>query len=243
MLAEAAIASILFLSGFTMSFAGFGFALVSVPLLALFMPVHDAVALQFPYSFGLCAYQAWHYRRHFSWADMRGMVPGAALGVGVGATLLHLLPALLLKRGLALLIALAVLFNLTPLGDRLKRRYALNPWWGHWCGLLSGAFFGAYTIGGPAAVLYILSVQKDTLRVKSFLATLFSIQFLIITVIYSLSGMLHWQGIKTSGIFAPAVAAGSVAGFLAFRRASPLVYFKVVDLVLLGASAALWWQA
>lgn len=239
---EALTALIFILSGFTMSFAGFGFALISVPLLALFMPVRDAVALQFPYCFALFVYQAWHYRRHFFWVDMKGMVLGVALGIGVGATLLHQLPAVVLKRALAAFIASVVLFNLTPAGQRIKNRYARHPWWGHWCGLLSGSFFGAYTIGGPAAALYILSVQNDTLRVKSFLATFFSLQFLIVTVIYSLTGLLNWEGLKTSSVFAPVVAAGSAAGFYAFRRASAQVYHKVVDLMLLGTSVALWWQ-
>jgi uncharacterized membrane protein YfcA len=59
---DAAMVLIFFTSAFVTAFAGFGFAMVSVPLLALLLPVKLAVALQFPYSMGLFMYQAWHYR-------------------------------------------------------------------------------------------------------------------------------------------------------------------------------------
>jgi uncharacterized protein len=86
--AEAAIALIFLISAFTMSFAGFDVALLSVPLLALFMPVREAVALQFPYLFALFAYQAWHYRKHFRWSDMKPLAAGVALGTLPGLMLL-----------------------------------------------------------------------------------------------------------------------------------------------------------
>jgi len=65
MVNDAAMAIVFFVSAFVTSFAGFGFAMISVPLLTLLLPVKVAVALQFPYSMGLFMYQAWHYREHF----------------------------------------------------------------------------------------------------------------------------------------------------------------------------------
>lgn len=242
MLLDICIGLILSLSGFTMSFAGFGFALVSVPLLSLIIPVREAVAMQFPFCFALFAYQAWHYRRHFFWADMKGMLWGFAAGIGIGTILLYHLPGALLKRILAVFIASVVLFNMTPAGQRFRVQHAHNPWWGHWCGFLSGSFFGAYTIGGPPAALYILSVQKDPLRAKSFLALFFSLQFLIIAVIYTLTGLISLDSLETSIPFTPGVALGSALGFYGFRRASSRSYQKIVDWMLLATSMALWWR-
>lgn len=242
MLAEISTGLILSLSGFTMSFAGFGFALVSVPLLALLIPVREAVALQFPFCFALFAYQAWHYRKHFFWADMKDIVWGFVVGIGIGTTLLHYLPESVLKKALAVFIASVVLFTMAPAGQRFRLKHARNPWWGHCCGFLSGSFFGAYTIGGPPAALYILSTQGDPLRVKSFLASFFSLQFMIISVIYSMTGLITWESLKTSIPFTPVVIAGSALGFYAFRRASARIYQKIVDWMLLATSLALWWR-
>ncbi len=238
-----AIAIIFAISAFTMSFAGYGFALVSVPLLAVFMPVREAVALQFPYCFALIAYQAWHYRKHFFWKDMKPMAAGVTLGIVIGTFLLYHLPGVVLKRALAVFIGMVVLLNLTPAGQRLITRYAQNPWWAHLCGFLSGSFLGAYSISGPPAALYILSVQRDPLRVKSFLNSFFFFQYAIIALIYSFTGIISGASLVASTAFVPVVAAGSAAGFFAFRWASIRVYHWVVMLILLGTSVALWWGA
>ncbi|MEW5911590.1 MAG: sulfite exporter TauE/SafE family protein [Thermodesulfobacteriota bacterium] len=240
---ELALALIFLLSAFTMSFAGFGFALVSVPLLALFLPIKEAVALQFPYCLGLFMYQAWHYRAHFDWRQMRPLFLGTALGLTLGAYLLYHLPEVTLKRSLAAFIAAVVAFNALPTSKLFMARIAQNPWWGRACGFISGSFFGAYTIGGPPAAVYIMSVTDDPLKAKSFLASFFTIQFILIGFIYGAAGMFTWPGLKTSLIYSPVVALGSLAGFWAFGKASTTLYRQVVAVMLLLAAAMLWWRA
>jgi hypothetical protein len=237
---ELALGLIFLVSAFTMSFAGFGYALVSVPLLALFLPIQEAVALQFPHCMALFMYQAWHYRRHFSWQEMKPLALGAGVGMVAGAWLLYQLPGEVLKRALAVFIAAVVVFNLTPAGRRFAVRHATHRWWGRFCGLVSGAFFGAYTIGGPPAALYITSVTADAKKAKSFLASFFSVQFVLIAVVYAWTGLLSWRGLGFSAAYGPVVALGSVAGFWAFGRASNRVYRRVVDLMLLATALLLW---
>ena len=237
---ELALGLSFLVSAFTMSFAGFGYALVSVPLLALFLPIQEAVALQFPHCMALFMYQAWHYRRHFQWRLMKPMAVGAALGATLGAVLLYQLPEAALKRALGVFIVAVVAINLTPGGRRLTGRYGQSPWWGRICGFLSGSFFGAYTIGGPPAALYAASATPDPLEAKSFLASFFSVQFVLISFVYAGAGMFTWQGLGTSAAFAPVVALGSVAGFWAFGKASNLVYRRVINLMLLVTAVMLW---
>ncbi|RJX35289.1 MAG: sulfite exporter TauE/SafE family protein [Desulfarculus sp.] len=240
---ELALVLIFLLSAFTMSFAGFGFALVSVPLLALFLPIKAAVALQFPYCLGLFMYQAWHYRAHFDWRQMRPLFLGTALGLILGAYLLYHLPEAALKRALAIFIASVVVFNALPASKVFMDRIAQNSWWGRVCGFISGSFFGAYTIGGPPAAVYIMSITADPLKAKSFLASFFTIQFILMGFVYGATGMFTWPGLKTSLLFSPVVALGSLAGFWAFGKASTRLYRQVVAVMLLLASAVLWWRA
>lgn len=237
------MALIFLVSGFTMSFAGFGFAMVSVPLLALLLPIKDAVALQFPYCLVLFLYQAWHYRRHFSWEPLRPLVLGSALGLAVGTFLLYSLPDLALKRALAGFIAVVVVFSALPAGRVLAARYAHSPWWGRFCGFLSGSFLGAYTIGGPQAAVYIMSVTDDPRQAKSLLATFFSAQFVLMTLVYAAGGMFSWPVLRGTLAYSPAVALGSVLGFWAFSKASNRLYRYVVLAMLLVTAVALWWRA
>lgn len=240
---QLALAAIFFVSAFTMSFAGFGFALISVPLLALLFPVQIAVALQFPYCMLLFAYQAWHYRKHFSWQDMRPLFWGSVAGLALGSFMLYQLPETALKRALALFIVAVVVFNLGKWSKGRTADWANSPWWGRVCGFVSGSFLGAYTIGGPPAAVYITSRTSDPLRAKSFMASFFSVQFVFVALIYAYNGMFTLELFKTTALYTPVVALGSWAGFWIFSKASNRTYRMVVQLMLLAAAAILWWRA
>jgi uncharacterized protein len=240
---DAAMALIFFISAFVTAFAGFGFAMISVPMLALLLPVKLAVALQFPYSMGLFMYQAWHYRDHFKWDYARPFFGGALVGLTIGALILNYLPEVQLKRLLAVIVALVVIFNFTGASRHIRDRFSKNPWLGRVCGVVSGSFLGAYNVGAPPMVVYIRSITSDPLRIKSFVATVFSIQFGILTCIYGATGMFNWAGLVTSAAFSPVVVLGALAGFWLFRYASNNVYRMAVDAVLLLAAVILWLKA
>jgi uncharacterized protein len=233
---------IFLVSAFTMSYTGFGYGMVSVPLLSLILPIQEAVILQFPHCMALFLYQAWHYRRHIVWNDMKPLITGTALGIAAGVLLLQYMPESLLKRALAVFIPIAVVFNLTPWGQHIAARHARNRWWGRFCGLLTGAFFGAYTIGGPTAVLYVSSITTNALKAKGLLAAFFTVQFIMIAIVYGWAGMFTWKEMGTSAIFAPVVALGSLAGFWAFSRTSNRLYRRATDVMLVAASLALWFS-
>ena len=237
------MALVFFLSALVTSFAGFGFAMISVPLLAILLPVKLAVALQFPYSMGLFMYQAWHYREHFKWDYARPFFGGALVGLTIGAFVLNYLPEVQLKRLLAVIVALVVVFNFTGANRRISDRFSQSPWLGRVCGVVSGSFLGAYNVGAPPMVVYIRSITGDPLKIKSFIATVFSIQFGILTCVYGATGMFSWAGLETSAAFSPVVVLGALAGFWLFRYASNNVYRMAVDAVLLLATVILWIRA
>lgn len=237
---EPAIALILLLGAFTMSFTGFGFALVAVPLLALLMPIKEAVALQFPYCLVMFGLQAWQYRDMVRWSDLRDLVLGTAVGLPLGAFLLYHLPETLLKRALAVLILGAVLLTLTAWGRALGRRHAHSAWWGMGAGFLSGWFLGAYTIGGPPAAVYILSRTEDPGQAKGFLAWYFTGQFVLMTLIYAAAGLFTGPLLLASAWYAPAVILGAAAGAWAFRRVGSRAFRLAVNALLVVTAALLW---
>lgn len=240
---ELALGLVFLLSSFTMGFAGFGFALISVPLLAFMVPVQEAVALQFPFCFLLFAYNAWHYHRYASWDHMKPLVLGTVVGLSLGTFFLLHLPEILLKKTLAAFIAAVVILNIAP-GSRIWTQYLANSrWWGIFWGLISGSFFGAYTIGGPPAAFYIFSVSSNPYTAKSFLATFFTALFVLMAIIYTATGVLTWNYLQTSIMFTPVVLVGAVFGFWVFGRTSNLVYRRAVDAMLLATALLLWIRA
>ena len=196
--------------------------------------------MQFPYCMGLFMYQAWHYRRHFSWPLMQPLLLGTMSGLFLGTFLLYRMPELLLKRMLALFIVLIVLYNFISARQEVKIGRSDSPWFGRICGFVSGSFLGAYNLGGPPVVIYFRTITADPLKAKSLMASFFSILFLMLAVVYSATGMFTAQGLSTSLFYIPAVVLGSAAGFRAFHHASRSLYNTMVDLSLLGISVMLW---
>ncbi|MFH1034085.1 MAG: sulfite exporter TauE/SafE family protein [Pseudomonadota bacterium] len=237
---EWAPALILFLSAFTFGFSGFGFALVSVPLLALVMPIKTAVAFQFPYATILVLYHAWHYRRHVEHRELWPIVLGSALGMPIGLWLLYQAPEMLLKRALALFIVLAIAGTALPAGRRLARLHAGKAWWGALWGLVSGWFQGAYSTGGPPAVIYVMSLDPSPAKAMGFLGSYFSFLYLVMAGLYAASGLLSWPLLKTSALYAPVVLAGTVLGHLALGRMGGRAYRQGVNLLLVITAVLLW---
>ncbi|MBU1742525.1 MAG: TSUP family transporter, partial [Proteobacteria bacterium] len=140
-----AVASILGLAAFTLNFAGFGNALVAVPLLALLMPIKAAVALQFPFALILLIYNAWRWRGRVELRRLVVPIIAALIALPLGFLALEYLPAGVMKKALAGFIVLAVLALRLGLIRRLAQGPVQKPWLGALCGLLSGVFQGAYT--------------------------------------------------------------------------------------------------
>jgi uncharacterized protein len=240
---EWAPALILFLSAFTFGFSGFGFALVSVPLLALVMPIKTAVAFQFPYAAVLVLYHAWRYRRHVDRGELWPIMAGASLGMPMGLWLLHQAPEVPLKRALALFIVLAIVGTSLPAGRRLARLFAGRTWWGALWGLVSGWFQGAYSTGGPPAVIFVMSLDPSPAKAMGFLGVYFSFLYLAMTVLYGASGLFSWPLLQACALYAPAVLAGTVVGHLALGRVGARSYRLAVNLLLVVTAVLLWLRA
>jgi uncharacterized protein len=240
MYTEIVLALIFFLSAFTMSFAGFGFAMISVPLLSIFFPVKEAVVIQFPYCMGLFMYQAWHYRKHFCWSPMQPLLLGTVSGLFLGTFFLYYMPETILKRMLALFIVLIVIFNLISARHKIEVQSFKSPWFGRICGFISGSFLGAYNLGGPPVVMYFRTITNNSLKAKSYMAAFFSILFMVIAVVYGVTGMFTLESLRTTLLYLPSVLLGSATGFWVFHRASNSVYNMVIDMALLLISVVLW---
>jgi hypothetical protein len=240
MIFEWLVGIILFISSFTLGFAGFGFALISVPLLSLLMPVQNAVALQIPFSIILFSYSAWYYRHHFSWKYIRPLILGTLVGLSLGAYVLLNLPEDLLKKVLATFISFAVIFKVVPMSSFITKKIFHGQRGGVFWGLLSGSFFGAYTIGGPPAALYILASNPDPLQAKSSLAFYFSGLFCLAAIIYSGAGILTLEYLKFWVVFFPVVISGFLFGSWTFSWTSSIIYHRVIDALLLISAFFLW---
>ncbi len=240
MLFELAAAMILGLAAFTFSFAGFGFAWVALPLLSLIMSVREAVVFHYPFALALAIYHAWHFWGHMIWRRHWAILAGAAFGIPLGVWFLLKLPETGLRKGMSVFIIVSGLTLGIKQGRTLSERVTSSPWAAALIGLLSGWLQGAYAIGGPPAVLYIMASAQEPEEMKSFLGVYFTFICVVSVSLLGLGGLFSPHWFKMSLYFSPAAMGGVMLGAWAFRRASR-EWFRWMVYVLLVAAAVLLW--
>jgi len=233
------ISCVLMLSAFTFSFAGFGFGLVAVPLLALALPIKDAVAIQLPFSVFLVVINSFRYGKSIKWHELKPLFIGSAAAIPVGVFSLNFFPDNLMKRALALFIVLVVLFERSRQGQVKFGKIARAGSGGMILGMISGWFIGAYTTGGPPAVIYATARFPDPRKAKGAMGIYFLATDVVIVLMFIMTGLLTLDLFFLSLRYTPAVLAGFLAGSYFFKNITKQNYLMGVHFLLIVAAVML----
>jgi uncharacterized protein len=237
------ITIVLAFGGLAFSFTGFGFALVTLPLMAFLLPLKVAVGFLFPYTLTLVIYHAWHFGRKLEFRIVWPLILGSVLTMPLGLLFLQQIPESWLKKCLAIFVVLALLL-IRLRGVKTKK--IITPgtkFIGFLCGLISGWFQGAYTTGGPPAVVYVSYFSSEPEEAKGYMGTYFAFICCFTLVMYAASGVFTARLLMNSLAFSPAVIFGTWIGAVLSRRVDIKTYRMGVDLLLILAAAMLWFQS
>ena len=219
------------------SFTGFGFALVAVPVLALFLPPMQVVVLTA--SLALCiSLLGWKtIARHTDWRQMLPLLIAAGVGTALGVLILPSIPADLFQVfvGLSVLVA-CIGIAVRPPAHPLRWRPL--PWFS---GLVSGVMNGALAIPGPPMIIYAMVTELDPRRSRALLMAFFLASSTLALASYTIAGIARWQSLMLVALAFPALFLGDKLGNVLFHRYGNDLYRKVslVMLVLLGVSITL----
>lgn len=209
---------------------GFGFAMVSVPILAAVDPALAPVP-QLMVTLPLVFTMAWRERHA---ADLRGAAwvllgrfPGAALGL--------MLVAVASRMVLDLIIAGVVLLGVAASAGRFATITPTKPLQ---ClaGVVSGITSYAASIGGPPLALLYRNSAGPTLR--STLAVIFSFGLMITITTRVAAGHLGWRDAQVAACLIPGVLGGLLLSrHLAGRLEGPALRSAVLWVAALSALA------
>jgi len=233
------ISCALILSAFTFSFAGFGFGLVAVPLLALTLSTKDAVAIQLPFSVLLVVINSFRYGRSIDWNELKPLLIGSAVAIPAGVFSLNLFPDQLMKRALAIFVVIVILFDRRNQAQGEFTAFAKTGRGGVLLGMISGWFIGAYTTGGPPAVIYATSRFSEPENAKGAMGLYFLATDIVIVFMFALVGLLTMDSFIQSIRFTPAVLAGFLGGSFFFNNITKHTYMIGVHLLLVTAAVLL----
>lgn len=191
---------------------GFGFSLISAPLLVIFIPSREVVPIIILLSIFLNLVLFLRTRKDFQPRRIWPLMVGGAIGIPFGTCLLLVADPTLIKFVIGLLIMIfgfALLFEVRKKIEGEKR--ALGP-----IGLVSGILNGSVSMSGPPVILLF---QNQRFKKDEFRANLIGYFFVlnIITLpIFLVAGLMTEEVVLTATTLVPGMVFGSLVGcFLA----------------------------
>ncbi|MBA3002987.1 MAG: sulfite exporter TauE/SafE family protein [Desulfurivibrio sp.] len=227
-------AGVLFFAYFIRGIAGFGSALISVPLLVIFFPVSQVVPLVGLLDWLASVSQGLPNRRLIRWPDLLPLLPFTVLGVSTGLYLHTVLAQTSLLFALSIFILLYAVYALLPFPSLHGERWLAAP-----AGVMGGMVGALFGTGGPFYVIYLTLRQLDKTEFRTTIATVFVIDGLCRIVGFTLNG---FYTLHILAIGAGVVPIGALALWLGGRvhlRISHVAFVRLVSIILLGSGIAL----
>lgn len=228
---------------FGVSKGGFGGALgvLAVPLIALVIPPVQAAAIMLPILCAMDLFALYAYRRVASWQNLKMMLPGAILGIGIGGFAFGQLDENVVR---ILLGVIAVAFTLNHWFGRKPHPDGAKP------GLIKGSSWGALAgftstiahAGGPPVQFYLLPQKMDkTLYVGTTVWFFIAVNYAKL-IPYGLAGQLSLHNLETSLVLLPLAPLGIWLGVKAHHHVPELWFYRVAYVMLFVTGGKLLWD-
>ena len=211
------------MAGFTYGLTGFGFGLVGVPLLLLFLPPQVVVPTVLLLSLVTGALIVYEARHQIQLKRIWPILLGGLVGIPLGTWVLAVLDQYTLKVIIGVIITLCALAFLFGFKRPVKNeKLSSVP-----IGVASGVMNGATGMAGPPVILFFSNqgVEKSVFRTN--LAAYFLILNAITLGSQWIGGLLTGDVLRYALWFLPALALGSWAGIKLSSRIDENLFRKV----------------
>ncbi len=217
------------LAVFSQSFSGFGFALVSMPLITPLLGLHISAPLVALLGLTAEVVLILYFHEALSFREIGVLVAASLLGTFLGVSVLRAVPETILLRGLGLVLAAYALYNLFNF-----RVPALRAGWWPWLlGFLAGALGGAYNTSGPPVILYGHARRWEPDQFKGNLQAFFFLNNIFVLTGHLTAGNLTAEVFKTYLLLLPALAIGIGLGLFLGKLLNAQRFRQVVQVLLL----------
>ncbi|MEI7618800.1 MAG: sulfite exporter TauE/SafE family protein [Actinomycetota bacterium] len=224
-----------FFSAIVSAVAGFGFGLMSVPLISLAIPLHPTVIVASLLGLTTNVIQSYRYRRSANLSLVKRLCVGAVVGMPFGFAVFSVVSDTVLRLilGVAVLIAVAVLargLDLTNVG----------PSFDFGTGFLSGVLNTSISTNGPPLVFGLQARKLEPEPFRATLSLVFAVSGIVGLALFVAGGKVHADELVVSAIALPALALGLLAGFpLRYRFSAERFRLLVFALLIVAAVAAI----
>ncbi len=222
------VSLIIFISAILQGFTGFGFSILSLPLLTLLFSPKTAVPVLVLYSIVINVAVFLSARKAFDLKRIWVLIVCGIIGVPIGAYFLVTLNDNLIKLFIGIFIVIFGLLLFFGFRRKIKHeKISMIP-----IGIVSGILSGSVSIGGPPAIIFLSNqgVNKQVFRAN--LAVYFFVLNIFTIPVYIYHGLISEQVLNYSLSFFPALMIGVIMGNV-FSKKIKEKHFRKVTLVLL----------
>ncbi len=209
------VAAAVFAGAVLNALSGFGFALMSVPLMTIAVGPKDAVVVSSIVGLASNSTIMWRNRGDVDRPVVSRLLAGSLVGMPVGVVVLTRLA----ERPLEVMIAVAVLVAVLSLASGV-RIGSTSPLIDLAAGFTSGTFNTSIGIGGPPVVVLLAGRGLDKAVFRSSAVTVFAIAGAVALVLFGLAGRYD-RGVLVAALVAlPALPLGLLVGDRVHHRVS-----------------------
>ncbi len=238
----AAIPAVILLGFAKVGFAGLG--LLAVPLMALTISPVQALAITLPILLVQDAVTVWSYRHSWDALNLRRLLPGAIIGVGLGFALAAYVPEEAIGLTLGLIsVVFAIRRLVLERGGKLPKATTAGVAGGWIWGGLSGFTSMVAHAGGPPFQVYILPQRLHREILVGTGAVFFAILNVFKVGPFILLGQFSTQNMATSAVLFPLAVAATFTGVWLVRRVESARFYTLIYILLIFVGGRLIWQA
>jgi uncharacterized membrane protein YfcA len=226
------VSAALFAGSLVAGVTGFGYALVSTPLMVLALPATIAVPLQGLATMVVTIWMGWRLR---SWVQVRRVLPlgiAGIVGVPIGTWLLLVLEIQTLKIIIGVISMLGALASMAgwrrPIVESWRTRSGI--------GLLAGVMSGSTWMGGPPLVLFLSNQGTEKQAFRANLAACFALWTFFGLVSQIWGGLITSEVLRYTVVMVPVALLGRYAGMSLAPRIDEERFRTLSLLVLIGTS-------
>jgi uncharacterized membrane protein YfcA len=212
---------------------GFGFALVSVPLLALATDARTAVVASAIGGLATTITAAVRERGHVQWRNAGLLVVAAVLGMPTGLLVLRAAPERLLTVLIGVVVAACALLLWRGLRVPGSRPAIVGV------GLLAGVLSTSTGTSGPPLVAALQAMELDPRTFRATLAATFTGTGIVGLVGFAAAGQVNLEVARVGLACVPAALLGWWVGNAVFHRIEPERFRRLVLMALVIAGAGI----
>jgi uncharacterized membrane protein YfcA len=188
--------------------AGFGFALLAMPVMTLAIPVERAVVIASLLSVCTTTWQSIHLRADAEPVLVRRLTLASLLGMPLGLVVLNVVD----DRALRIVLGVSVLIATGLLARRLSLAH-VGPALDHAAGFVSGVLNTSLGTNGPPLVFVLQARHLDPPRFRATISTVFVFGNLFALALFVLDGKVTGEGLTAAALAVPAWLVGQVSGW------------------------------